>query len=122
MSKKEKKEIEKKEFTSAMFLKNFIVVELVILYIVLIVGDAFSTPELSKLVTRFVPVGIVAFISTFLVIRSNAKKCKKTEEESVKRNTLIAPVIVAVILLVYGLYSVESNVQSIKDSYFFIRR
>lgn len=115
MSKNQKVE---KEFNPGVFMKNFIVTQVLILYFLFMIGDAaiaIGIDDPHRIITRFIPVGIIAFISSFFIIRSSAKKCKKSDEQDMKKKILIAPLIVAVILFAYGLYSVHSNLKEIED-------
>ncbi|MBR4110156.1 MAG: hypothetical protein IKK43_00475 [Clostridia bacterium] len=111
MSKKEKVE---KEFNPGMFMKNFITFHVILLYIVISIGDvvALMSDDLSIIFTRFLPVGIVAFVFTFFNIKSSAKKCKKSDEQNMRKKIFIVPLIVAIIVFAYGLYSVHSIVKS----------
>lgn len=114
MSKKENV-VEKKPYGVADFFKNFIILQIILLYVTLMIGDAVAkTEDISSAITRYIPIALVGLVSSFLFIRSGAKKINKKEEENLKKKVLIAPIVVAVILLCYGLYSVHSNVSKVK--------
>lgn len=106
----------KKPYSPMKFLKDGIVIELILLYITLMIGDAISLMEDNEMLfTRYIPIGVVTLIATFFIIKNNSKKCTKADEEIIRRNIFIIPVIVAVILLCYGLYSVSVNVNEVKE-------
>lgn len=107
---------EKVEYNPTVLMKNFIIYQLLILYITLNIGDMFSLfSEFGNLVTRYMPVAVVTLISTFIIFKNNASKCLIKDKEEVEQKVKLGPVIVSVILLLYGLYSVESNMSSIKS-------
>ena len=109
---KEEKKVNEKPYNALLFLKDFILLELVIMYIVVVIGDFVSgITELPVLLTRYIPVAIAALLTTLLIIKFKAKKCKKSEEKEVKKYMFIAPIIVAVIIVVYGFYSVSVNIK-----------
>lgn len=97
-------------------LRSGIVLELILLSITLYIGDAISAvSETSFLLTRYIPIGVVTLITTFSIIKNNSKKFTKSDEKIIKRNVLIMNVVVAIILLCYGLYSVNVNIEKAKD-------
>ena len=114
MKKEKKKEVV--EYNPTVLLKNIVIYQLIILYFTLVLGDLVSTfTELGNLVTRYMPIGIVTMISTFFILKTNVSKCLISDKEEVKSKIIIAPLIVAIILFGYGLYSVESNMSSIRN-------
>ena len=113
MMKKDNK-VNEKPYSALLLLKDFILIEAIVMYLVLVIGDFISAvSELPTVLTRYIPVAVATIVTTFFVIKSKSKKCKKSEEKEVKKYILIAPVILAVIILLYGLYSVESNLREI---------
>lgn len=112
MKKENKKEI---VYNPTVMFKNFIIYQLFFLYITLMIGDSVSLgAEFSNLVTRYLPIAVVTFISAFLIFKKYISKCFIKDKEEVKKKVVVAPIIVAVILLGYGLYSVESNMSEIR--------
>ena len=67
---------------------------------------------------RYIPVGIVGFLITYSIIKSSAKKLKKADKESIRKMSFIFPIVIAVIMLLYGLYSVNSNIESFRTGYY----
>ncbi len=114
-----KKNTEKqtKVYTAGTMLKNFISIQILLLYLILMIGDFFMMAEIvnSSLIIRFIPIGLITLISSYLIFRSSIKKCRKEEEEAIKKNIFIGPAIVAVILLLYGFYSVKTNVGTVQE-------
>ncbi len=112
-----------KKFTAGKLLSNFIFTEVIILYVVIVIGDLSETgmklgtgnPINNSWLTRYIPTAIASALIAFVIILSCRKKCGKSEYKEVKRNILIAPVIVGVIVLLYGLYSVSVNINEFKD-------
>lgn len=93
-------------------IKNFVIYSIIIIYIGIQFGDTVaSITDLDSLFTRYLPMVIYASIGTFFVTKSLAKKEYKSEEETVKEKMIFGPIIVAVVLLCFGLYSVNSNVK-----------
>ena len=114
MKKDNKKELV--EYNPMVLMKNFIICQLLILYITLGVGDVLSTSsELGNALTRYIPVALVTLVSAFIIFKKNISKCLLKDKEDVKQKVILSPIIVAVILLGYGLYSVESNMSSIRS-------
>lgn len=97
---------------------SFVAITCTFLYIVVIAGD-FLRQILkidSYLISRYIPVGITAIIATYVISISVAKKSPISELESTKMKMFIAPLLVAVIIFVYGMISLNSNVKKIQDS------
>ena len=115
MMKKEKMK-ENKPYNVALLWKDFVVIEVVILYITLILGDLIRVASKASIIlTRYVPIAFVTLVSTFLIIRSKSKKCKKSEENEVEKTFVIAPVVVAIIMFFYGLYSASVNMSKAEE-------
>lgn len=114
-----KKKEEKIELplSAGKFMKKFIVIECAWLYITLVLLDMGVFPALeNSTLFRIGICGILSAIVAMLFIKGTAKNCLKSEENLIKRNMVIAPIIVAVILAGYGIYSVNLNVEEIKSS------
>lgn len=115
MMKKEKMK-ENKPYSIALLWKDFVVIEVVILYITLMLGDWIRVAgNASAILTRYVPIALVTLVSTFLIIRSKSKKCKKSEESEVKKTFVVAPFVIAIIMVFYGLYSVSVNMSKAEE-------
>ena len=112
MNSLEKKE--KKFSISAM-----ISTEIVLLYLVLMIGDAIakSSSNTNWFLTRYIPIAIVSLVITFFLIKSGAKKTFKSNEDLFRKQIMIVPIIVAVIILLYGFYSVKINVNKFNQKY-----
>ncbi len=103
---------EKKTFSMV----NMIGLEMLILYIVLRIGDAFKlAANVPNIVARYIPIGIATAIFTYFLIRSGAKKVSIYEKEDFLKKVKIIPIIVAVILLIYGIISVNSNLSKMES-------
>ena len=102
-------------YNPTVLLKNVIISQLLLLYITLSIGDSISLfSDFSDFITRYLPIGIVTLISSYFLFKKNISKCLVKDKEDVKKKVILAPIIVAVILLGYGLYSVESNSTEIR--------
>ena len=103
---------EKKPFSMV----NMIVTEMIILYIVIRIGDMIDIiGNLPDIVSRYIPVGIATVIFTNFLIRSGAKKVSIFEKEDFLKKIKIIPIIVAIILLIYGIISVNNNISKMED-------
>ncbi len=116
MKKEKKNENVIKEITPGIFFKNFIVVSLLIAYILFYFMNivVVLSEDPPYLVIRYIPAVIVACFA-FIYIRSNAKKCKESDKDEFKKFAKIAPVIVAVVIAIYGYYSIASNYAEMED-------
>ena len=90
---------------------------IIILYVILLIGNMFIS-EFDTIFVRYIPVGIVGFLITYSIIKSSAKKLKKADKESIRKMSFIFPIVIAVIMLLYGLYSVNSNIESFRTGYY----
>lgn len=106
----------KKPYTIKSFTEGFILESIIILYVILLIGNMFIS-EFDTIFVRYIPVGIVGFLITYSIIKSSAKKLKKADKESLKKMSFIFPIVIAVIMLLYGLYSVNSNFESVRARY-----
>ena len=102
--------------------------ELVILYITIYIGDivrmgfVYNSEELGNkmfldLLTRIIPIAIVGFVSMFLLIKINAKKGFISQKDDILKKIFIVPAVVAIILLIFGIYSVNSNIKEFEEEY-----
>lgn len=109
--------IEKKE--KRFSIGTMISTEIVLLYLVLRIGDivAQTSENISVVLTRYIPIAIASLIITFFLIRSGAKKSFKSEQDLFIKKIMIVPVIVAVIVLLYGFYSVRTNTAKFNQKY-----
>lgn len=107
----------KKPYTMKSFAEGFILESVIILYVILRIGNMFIS-EFDIIFVRYIPVGIVGFLITYSIIKSSAKKLKKTDKESIRKMSFIFPIVIAVIMLLYGLYSVNSNIESFRTGYY----
>ena len=119
MSKKENVK-NAKPYTKMNLLKDFVVITVIVLYAILIIGDeirmASSGIAGTNIATRYIPIAIATLIATILICYAKVGKFRKSEEKEVKKTLMIAPVIVTVILFIYGMYSVAVNVATLNKS------
>ena len=102
-------------YNPTVLLKNVFIYHLLFLYVTIYIGDAISMfSDISDFLTRFLPVGIVTLIASYFLFKKNISKCLVKDKEEVKKKVVLAPIIVAVILFAYGLYSVHSNTADVK--------
>lgn len=106
----------KKPYSIKNFTEGFILESIIVLYIILLIGNIFIS-EFDVMFVRYIPAGIVGFLITYSIIKSSAKKLKKADKESLKKMSFIFPIVIAVIMLFYGLYSVNSNIESARARY-----
>ena len=105
-------------YNPTVLLKNVIIYQLLFLYITLAIGDSVSMfSDTSDFLTRYLPIGIVTLITSYFLFKKNISKCLIKDKEEVNKKVVLAPIIVAVILFGYGLYSVESNSTEIKKEF-----
>ena len=102
-------------FNATKFLMKYLGTQIVLLYVTLLIGDILIKVVNNVIISRYLPIAIVTFVSTFFLIKSNAKKSSKVEEKGIKRNCFIVPIIIAIVMLFYGFYSVSVNINEIKD-------
>ena len=113
-----KKKNEKKEvvYSPITVLKNIVIFHILLIYFTLELGDIVrKLSDFGSFLTRYLPVGIVTLIFTYFYFKSNVSKCLLQDKEAVKKNVILGPIIVAIIIFGYGLYSVESNVGEVRD-------
>ena len=97
---------------------SMIAIEIAFLYLAVYMGDFFRISGLipSEAFTRYIPVVVLAIILTFILTKSRAKRTFSSDRESFIKKLFIIPVIIAVIIFVYGLYSLHSNVSQMEKS------
>lgn len=107
---------EEKEFN----IVTFIIITSVILYFVLIIGDVISsTNKIDGWVFRYIVVGIVSIIVTFILVLVIARKNSNYNFNDTIKRFMIAPLIVSVIMGIYGICSVYSNLEKLKNNYMY---
>lgn len=99
---------QKVEHKPVYILRDFMAYEILILYVVLQIGN-FMLELDNDILVRYLPMGLVGLTASYFILKKQIKKCKKTEKDTVKKMVLVGPVLVAVILFLYGTYSVSSN-------------
>lgn len=87
-----------------------------ILYVTLLIGDLFFYLS-DDIFSRYIPIAIVGFLVTYFFIKNSAKKLQKSDKSSLKQMSFIFPIIIAVIMLMYGLFCVSSNIKELKSEY-----
>lgn len=106
----------KKPYSVKKFARELFWNSLVILYIVLIVGNAF-VDNLSDIFVRYIPIAISGFLLTYIITKNGAKKLKKADKGALKKKSFILPIIIAVLMLLQGLYSVSVYIETIRNEY-----
>lgn len=111
-----------KEKKVVSFPSRFLVVQAVVLYITLYITDMIRialmvTQENDTDIIRYVTIGVVGFLSVFILIKKSLKNCTRAEYESVQKISKLLPILIAVILLLYGFYSVSTNMRDIEKEY-----
>ena len=106
---------DKKKFS----IVSMIITELVIIYLVIRLGDIINSTSknISLVITRYIPVGIVIIICTFFLIQSGAKKNFKSEKDLFVKQIMIVPVIVAIVIFLFGMYSVKTNASKLTKQF-----
>ncbi|MBE5821491.1 MAG: hypothetical protein E7311_02745 [Clostridiales bacterium] len=100
------------------FPSSFIGVQIVVLYLTLMIGDIIvEASDISTSIIRYLSIAVVGFVSVYLLIKNTLKECTSEVYESVHKFSKLLPIAVAVILLFYGLFSVESNVSELENDY-----
>ena len=104
---------QKIEYKPLFILRDFIAYQILILYVVLQIGNFLLELD-NDFIARYIPVALVGLIASFFILKSLIKKCKKSEEESVKKMLFLGPILVSIILFLYGMSSVSSNMPKAK--------
>ncbi len=113
-----KKEKVEKEYTIRKYSKDFVVISLVFLYLIVIVGDGISKQaDINDIILRFIPIALFGLLVSYCITRDSAKKIKKSDKEIFKKTMFVLPVIVAVVMFMFGLYSVSSNIKTMREEY-----
>lgn len=106
----------KEPYSMKNFAKGFFWKSIIILYVVLMIGNFFLA-TLDTIFVRYIPIGITGFLVTYFIIKNSAKKLQKSDKSSLKQMSFIFPIIIAVIMLMYGLYSVSLNIRNLRNKY-----
>ena len=77
--------------------------------------------KLPIIVTRYIPVGIVAVISTFFLIKFAIKKGYGFDQYTFWKKIMLVPIIIAIIILVYGIINVMINSNEINNKYYYLK-
>ncbi len=113
-----KKEKVEKEYTIRKYFKYFVIISLVFLYLIVIAGDRISKQaDINDIILRFIPIALFGLLVSYCITRDSAKKIKKSDKEIFKKTMFILPVIVAVVMFMFGLYSVSSNIKTMREEY-----
>lgn len=113
-----KKEKVEKEYTIRKYFKYFVIISLVFLYLIVIAGDRISKQaDINYIILRFIPIALFGLLVSYCITRDSAKKIKKSDKEIFKKTMFILPVIVAVVMFMFGLYSVSSNIKTMREEY-----
>ena len=101
-------------------IETFIIITCIILYFVIRIGDIISISNIiDNSIFRYTAVGIASIIVTFILVLVIARKNSNYNfNDSIKR-FMIAPLIVSVIIGVYGICSVYSNLGKLKKNYMY---
>ena len=112
MSKNKKK---KKKFS----IVSMISAELGIIYITLLIGSFINsfTNSFNLILLRYIPVVIVTLISTYFLIRWGAKNNLKSDKNSFWMQIMVVPLIVAIIIFLFGMYNIKVNSSKIDGKY-----
>ena len=99
-----------------MVLKNYLGVEIGINYLIMILGNLLlKVTEQNIFISRYLVIFVINAICSFFILRSYAKKSLKENADGFKKNTIIATVIVAIIIVIYGLVSVANNIKGLNS-------
>ena len=91
---------------------------MVFLYLIVIAGDRISKQaDINDIILRFIPIALFGLLVSYCITRDSAKKIKKSDKEIFKKTMFILPVIVAVVMFMFGLYSVSSNIKTMREEY-----
>ena len=113
-----KKEKVKKEYTIRKHFKDFIVISFLFLCFIIIVGDEISHyADINDIILRYIPIALFGLLVSYCITRDSAKKIKKSDKEIFKKTMFILPVIVAVVMFMFGLYRVSSNIKTMREEY-----
>lgn len=113
-----KKEKVEKEYTIRKYFKYFVIISLVFLYLIVIAGDRISKQaDINDIILRFIPIALFGLLVSYCITRDSAKKIKKSDKEIFKKTMFILPVIVAVVMFMFELYSVSSNIKTMREEY-----
>lgn len=111
-----------KEKKGTSFPSTFLGVQIVVLYITLYIGDMIRvallfTQEKDTDMIRYLSIGIVGFISVLILMKNTLKKCTQEQYNDVQKFSRLLPILLAVIILLYGFYSVASNMREFESEF-----
>lgn len=113
-----KKEKVEKEYTIRKHFKDFVVISLLFLYFIVIAGDEISHhADINDIILRYIPIALFGLLVSYCITRDGAKKIKKSDREIFKKTMFVLPVIVAVVTFMFGVYSVSSNIKTMRKEY-----
>ncbi len=121
---KEEKKLEKERLKAeanlkkngpAGFAKNFIGTQLVIMYLVISIGDIFLMLEMNYI--RYIGVFVFALLTAFFSIKKCFALCTKYEYSNIKKLSHVYIGVVALVIFLFGLYSVSTNVQENRETF-----
>ena len=97
--------------------KLFLGITCAVIYGVLRIGDLVALSiRMDGDLIRYVLVGISSIIVTFILVLVSTRKNSNMDMNDITKKFVVAPLIVSAIILVYGIYSVYSNLDKIKKS------
>ena len=99
-------------------MRSMIASEVLLLWVTLLIGDFLMVAtKLPLVLTRYIPICVLSIAFTYYWVKKGAKRCLKSEQENFFKIIIIVPIIVAIILFVYGLVSVNRNVSKLEKEY-----
>lgn len=126
---KEEKKLEKERLKAeanlkrngpAGFAKNFIGTQLVIMYLVIFIANIFADSELGLEIPRYIGVIVIGFLTAFFAIKKCLSLCTKEEYSNIKKLSHVYIGVVALVIFIYGLYSVSSNLKEAEATFEFV--
>lgn len=121
---KEEKRLEKEKLKAeanlkrngpAGFAKNFIATQFVIMYLVISITDIFSLMDIDY--ARYIGVFIVGLLTAFFSIKKCFSLCTKEEYSNIKKLSHVYIGVVALVIVIWGLYSVTTNVKENRETF-----
>ena len=94
---------------------TLIVSEAIWMYVAIYIGDIFRVASSFgiNIISRYIVVGIVTFITMWIYAKSFAKRVPKSTSDTYKTFIKIVPAIVAFLIILYGFYSVAHNAKEL---------
>lgn len=112
-----KEEANLKKYGPAGFAKNFILSQLIIMYVVIWLSNIFIQTDFGVDIPRYLLVFGFGLMCAFSAIKKCFELCTKDEYINIKKLTHIYIGVIALVMLFYGLYSVSSNAKKIEERY-----